>query len=68
MECISLSNQQCMTQLTIINLHPNEYIEGLSYYPFGVNLGRYMGSCNNFNDLCNKACVPNKIRFKFECF
>ena len=24
-KCISLSNQKCMTQPTLINLHPNEY-------------------------------------------
>ena len=24
-KCISLSNQKCMTQTTLINLHPNEY-------------------------------------------
>ena len=23
--CLSLSNQKCMTQPTLINLHPNEY-------------------------------------------
>ena len=23
--CVSLSNQKCMTQPTLINLHPNEY-------------------------------------------
>ena len=28
-KCISLNNQHCMTQSTLINLHPNEYIEGL---------------------------------------
>ena len=39
-------NQQCMTQPTLINLHPNKYIEGLRYYPSTVNLDRYMGSCN----------------------
>ena len=26
-KCLSLTNQQCMIQLTLINLHPNEYIE-----------------------------------------
>ena len=59
-KCISLNNQQCMTQPTLINSHPNEYIEGLRYYPFAVNLDRRMGSCNTLNDLSNKACVPNK--------
>ena len=24
-KCISLSNQKCMTQTTLFNLHPNEY-------------------------------------------
>ena len=24
-KCISLNNEQCMTQPTFINLHPNEY-------------------------------------------
>ena len=26
-KCISLNNQQCMVQPTVINLHPNEYSE-----------------------------------------
>ena len=26
-KCMSLSNQECMTQPTLINLHPNEYTE-----------------------------------------
>ena len=33
-KCVSLSNQKCKTQPTFINLHPNEYIRGLRYYPF----------------------------------
>ena len=51
-----------MAQLTLTNLHPNEYIKGLLYYyPFSVNLDRCMGSCNSLNDLSNKVCVPNRI-------
>ena len=30
-KCISLNNQQYMTQPTLINPHPNEYIEGLRH-------------------------------------
>ena len=37
---ISLNNQQYMTQPTLINLHPSEYIEGLCYHPNAVNLDR----------------------------
>ena len=49
-----------MIQLTLINLHPNEYSQELHYYPFAVKLDRYVGSYNTLNDLSNKACVPNK--------
>ena len=59
---ISLNNEQCMTQPTLINLHPNKYIQGLRYYPFGVNLYRCMGSCNTLNDLSNRICFPNKTK------
>ena len=34
---VSLSNKKCMTQPTLINLHPNEYSQELRYYPFAVN-------------------------------
>ena len=73
-KCISLNIQQCMTQPTLINLHLNEYIEGLRYYPHAVNLGRCMGGCNTLsNDLSNEVCAPNKTNqnlflFKFEFF
>ena len=59
-KCISLTNQKCTTQPTITNLHPNEYTQGLHYYPFAVNLDRCIESCNALNDLLNKVCVPNK--------
>ena len=57
---ICLNNQQCMTQPTLINLHLNEYIEGLCYYPFVVNLDRCMVRYNTLDDLSNKVCVPSK--------
>ena len=59
-KCISLSNQKCMIRSTFINLHPNEYSQEFSYYPFAVKLDRWVGSCNTLNDLSNKRCVPNK--------
>ena len=31
---VSLNNEQYMIQTTLINLHPNEYVAGLRYYPF----------------------------------
>ena len=59
-KCMSLSNQRCMIQLTLIILHPNEYSQEFHYYPLAVKLDRCVGSCNTLNDLSNKVCVPNK--------
>ena len=59
-KCVSLSNEKCGTQPTFINLHPNEYTQGLRYYPFAVSLDRCARGSNAFNDLSNKVCVPNK--------
>ena len=52
-----------MIQLTLINLNPNEYTQGLRYYSFAVNLDRSIGSCNTLNDLSNRVCVPNKRKY-----
>ena len=57
---VSLCNQKCMPQPTLINLHPNKYSHEFYYYPFVVKLDRSVGSCNTLNDLPNKVCVPNK--------
>ena len=59
-KCVLLSNQECMTQPTLINLHPNEYSQELHYDPFAVKLDTCVGSCNTLNDLSNKVCVPYK--------
>ena len=56
---VLLSNQKCMIQPTLINLHPNEYSQELHYYSFPDKLDRCTGSCNSLNDLSNKVCVPN---------
>ena len=59
-KCVLLINQKCMIQSSLINLHPNEYSQEFYYDPFEVKLDRLFGSCNTFNDLSNKVCVPNK--------
>ena len=35
-----------MTKSPLINLHLNEYTQGLCYYLFVVDLDRRVGSCN----------------------
>ena len=41
-----LSNQKCMIQPTLINLHANEYSQELHYHQFAVKLDKSAGSCN----------------------
>ena len=67
-KCVQLDNQQCIIQSTLINLHPNEQTKGLRYYPFAVNLDRYVATSNTLNDLSNRVCVTKKKRFKYTCF
>ena len=59
-EYVFLSNQECTTQLTLINLHLNEYTQELRFYPSAVNLDGCFRSCYTLNDLPNKLCLPNE--------
>ena len=59
-KCASLSNKKCTSQPTLLNIHPNEYIQGFCYYPFAVNLDKRTESCNTLNELSNKVCIPNE--------
>ena len=52
-KCVLLRNQKCITQDTLINLHPNEYIQELNWYPFLVILDKCCRSYNTLNDLSN---------------
>ena len=58
--CISLNNQKCMIQRTLINLHRNENCQEFHYYPFAVKLDRCVGNCITLTDLSNKVRIPNK--------
>ena len=59
-KCISLSNQKCEIQPTLINVYLNEYIQELHYYPFAVKLDKCDRSWMTLNDFSNKVCVLNK--------
>ena len=60
--CISLNNQQCMAQSTLIKLDPKDYIKGLNHDPFAVNLDGCTGTCNTINDLFIRICFLNKTK------
>ena len=53
---VSLRNQKCISQSTLINLHLNEYSQKFRYYPFAVKLDRSVGSCNILNEVCVNMC------------
>ena len=49
-----------MTLRTLADLNPDEYNQGLLYYPLMVNLNKCKESCNTLDDLSNSLCVPKK--------
>ena len=58
---ISLSNQKCKIQPTLINLYPDEYSQNFTTIHFRLNqIDALKVSCNTVNDLSNKVCVSNK--------
>ena len=57
---VLLSNQKCMTQPTLFNLHRNVYSQEFHYYLFAIKLDRCVGICNTLNYSSNKVCVPDK--------
>ena len=59
-KCVLFSNQKCMIQSTLINLHPNEYSQEFHYYPFAVKLDGCDRSSNTLNDLSNRVYVSKK--------
>ena len=56
--CVLLSNQKCMIQPNLKNLHPNKCIQEFHYYCFAIKLDRCVWIC----DLSNKARGPNKTK------
>ena len=54
---VLLSNQKCIIQANLVNLHHNEYSQEFHYYSFAVKLDRCVGSCNTTNDLSGKVCL-----------
>ena len=66
---VSLSNQKYTAQPPLVNLHPNEYTQGLHCYSFVVHLYRCVGSYNTVIDVSRKAmCSKQNRRFKCKYF
>ena len=50
-KCLSLRNQKCKIQPTLINLRPNEYSRELNYISFVVTSDTRVWSCNTLKEL-----------------
>ena len=48
---VLLSNQKCMTQPPLMNLHPDEYCQEFHYNPLAVRSDRCVGGCNTLNNV-----------------
>ena len=59
-KCEPWSNQKCMNQATLINLHCNEYSQKCYYYPFAVKVDRGVGIYNTLTNLPTKVYLPIK--------
>ena len=61
---VSLSNQKCNIQPTLINLHPNEHSQ--QFTTIRLQLDRCVGSFNTLSDLSNKD-LSNLINKHVSC-
>ena len=56
-KCESLRNQKCLTQPTLISLHPDEYSQELHYYLFAAKQDGCTGNFYTLDDLSDNVCV-----------
>ena len=59
-KCISLNNQKCIIQPTLINMHSKKYSQEFYYHPFAGKLDKCVGNYDTLNGLSNKIWVLNK--------
>ena len=58
MRCISLNNQECKTRSQVVNVDGDEPI----FFPFGIEISKCSGSCNNINYPYAKICLPDVVK------
>ena len=60
LECISVTNQECMPRPKILDV--NEGVGEALFYPYNVLVNKCSGTCNTLDDPMAKMCVPNIIK------
>ena len=57
LECVSVTNQECMARPKIIDVNKNEI-----FYLLSIKVNKCSGNCNNINDPMTKLCIPDIIK------
>ena len=60
LECVSVTNQKCMTRPKILDV--NEGVGEALFYPYNILVNECSGSCHMLDDPMAKLCVPNIIK------
>ena len=60
LECVSVTNQECMPRPKILDV--NEGVGEALFYPYNVLVNKCSGSCNTLDDPMAKLCVLNIIK------
>ena len=55
---VSLNSEKCMIGSTVVDLNPDE----VNYHKFMISLDFCNRSCNVFDDLSTKICVPSEAK------
>ena len=55
---MSLNSEKCMIGSTVVDLNPDE----VNYHTFVISLDFCNRSCNVFDDLSRKVCVPSEAK------
>ena len=50
LECVSVTNQECMARPKIIDANKNEIV----FYPLSIKVNKCSGNCNNINQILLK--------------
>ena len=58
LECVSVTNQECMARPKIIDVNKNEIV----FCPLSIKVNKCRGNCNNINDPMAKLWVPDIIK------
>ena len=60
LECVSVTNQECMPRPKILDV--NEGVGEALFYPYNVLVNKCSGSCNTLDNPMAKLCVPNILK------